>query len=40
MLYYELFPEKQIMISNKYCSQLEQLKAALHLVNRKCIIFH
>ena len=31
--------------SNKYCSQLDQLKAALdgkrlELVNRKCIIFH
>ena len=31
--------------SNKYCSQLDQLKAALdekrlELINRKCIIFH
>ena len=30
---------------NKYCSQLDQLKAALdekhpELVNRKCVIFH
>ena len=43
--YYELSPENQTINSNKYCSQLDQLKAALdekrpELVNRKCIIFH
>ena len=37
--------EKQKIHSNKYCSQLDQLKAALYekhpeLVNRKCLIFH
>ena len=45
VLYYELLPENQMVNSNKYCSQLDQLKAALNekhpeLVNRKCIIFH
>ena len=45
VLYYELLPEDQMINSNKYCSQLDQLKAALderhlELVNRKCIIFH
>ena len=45
VLYYELLPENQTINSNKYCSQLDQLKAALNkkrpeLVNRKCIIFH
>ena len=45
VLYYELLPENQTMNSNKYCSQLDQLKAALdekrpELVNRKGIIFH
>ena len=44
VLYYELLPENQ-MNSNKYCSQLDQLKAALHekypeLVDIKRIIFH
>ena len=44
VLYDELLPENQ-MINSKYCSQLDQLKAALdekrpELVNRKCIIFH
>ena len=44
-LYYELFLENQTIHSNKYCSQLDQLKPALdekrpELVNRKCIIFH
>ena len=44
-LYYELLPENQTINFNKYCSQLDQLKAALdkkcpELVNRKCIIFH
>ena len=43
--YYELLLEKQMINSNKYCSQLHQLKAALdekhpELVNRKRIIFH
>ena len=45
VLYYELFPENLMINSNKYCSQLDPLKAALdekrpELVNRKCIIFH
>ena len=45
VLYYELPPENQAINSNKYCSQLDQLKAALEekcpeLVNRKHIIFH
>ena len=45
VLYYELLPENQTINSNKYCSQLDQLKAALNekspeLVNRKHIIFH
>ena len=45
VLYYELLPENQMINSNRYCSQLDQLKAALNekhpeLVNRKRIIFH
>ena len=45
VLYYELLPENQTINSNKSCSQLDQLKAALdekrlELVNRKFIIFH
>ena len=45
VLYYELLPENQTINSSKYCSQLDQLKAALdekhpELVNRKHIIFH
>ena len=45
VVYYELLPENQTINYNKYCSQLDQLKAALdekcpELVNRKCIIFH
>ena len=45
VLYYELLPENQMNNSNKYCSQLDQLKAALdekhpELVNRKRIILH
>ena len=45
VLYYELLPENQMINSNKYCSQLDQLKAALDkkhpkLVNRERIIFH
>ena len=45
VLYYELLPENQTINSNKYCSQLDQPKAALdekctELVNRKYIIFH
>ena len=44
VLYYELLPEDQTINSNKYCFQLDQLKAALYekhaeLVNRKRIIF-
>ena len=45
VLPYELLLENQMINSNKYCSQLDQLKAALdekrsELVNRKRIIFH
>ena len=45
VLYYKLFPENQMINSNKYCSHLDQLKAALkenrlELINRKRIIFH
>ena len=45
VLYYELLPENQTINSSKYCSQLDQLKAALYekcpeLVNRKRIFFH
>ena len=45
VLYYELLQENQTINYNKYCSQLDQLKAALNkkspeLVNRKRIIFH
>ena len=45
VLYYELLLENKTINSNKYCSQLDQLKAALdekrpELVNRKCIVFH
>ena len=45
VLYYELLPENQTINSNKYCSQLDQLKVALdekhpELVNRKHIIFY
>ena len=44
-LSYALLPENQRIDSNKYCSQLDQLKPALdtkcpELVNRKHIIFH
>ena len=45
VLYYELLLENQTINVKKYCSQLDQLKAALkekrpELVNRKRIIFH
>ena len=45
VLYYQLLLENQTINSNKYRSQLDQLKAALdkkrpELVNRKRIIFH
>ena len=45
VFYYELLLENRMINSNKYCSQLDQLKAALdekhlELVNRKCFIFH
>ena len=44
-LYYELLLKNQMINSNKYCSQLGQLKTALDekhpvLVDRKYIIFH
>ena len=45
VLYYELLPESQTINSDKYYSQLDQLKAALdekrpELINREHIIFH
>ena len=45
VLCYELLLENQTINSNKYGSQLDQLKAALdekhaELVNRKLIVFH
>ena len=45
VLYNELLPENQTISSKKYCSQLDQLKAALNekspeSVDRKSIIFH
>ena len=45
VLYDELLPENEMINFNKYCSQLDQLKAALdkkhpELINRKHIIFH
>ena len=45
VLYHKLLLENQTINSNKYCSQLDQLKAALdekrpELVNRERIIFH
>ena len=45
VLYYELLPENQMINSNKYCSQVDQLKAALdekcpELVTRQRILFH
>ena len=45
VLYYKLLVENQMINSSKYCSKVDQLKAALdkkhlELVKRKCIIFH
>ena len=45
VLYDEVLLENQMINSNKYCSQLNQLKPAfgkkcLELVSRKCIILH
>ena len=45
VLYHKLLLENQTINSNKYCSQLNQLKVALdekhlELVSRKCIISH
>ena len=45
VLYYELLLENQMINSDKYCSQIDQLKAALkekhlELVNGKCMLFH
>ena len=45
VFYYELLLENQTINSSRYCSQLDQLKAALdkkcpELVNRRHIIFH
>ena len=44
VLYYELRQENQMIKSNKHCSQLDQLKAALdekcpELASRKCTVF-
>ena len=43
VLYYELLQENRMIKSNKYCSQLDQLKAALaekcpELAGRKCTV--
>ena len=45
VLYCELLLENEMINSNRYCSQSDQLKAALNekhpeLVKRKCLIFH
>ena len=45
VLYHDLLRENQTINSNNYCSQLDQMKAALdekhpELVNRKRITFH
>ena len=45
VLYYKLLPENQIINSNKYWSQLDQMKAALNkkhleLVRRKHVSLH
>ena len=45
VLYYGHLLKSQMMNSNKYCSQLNQLKAVLNekcpkLVNRTCMVFH
>lgn len=44
IIYYELLPENQTINSDKYCSQLDELKRAIdrkrpELVNRKGIVF-
>lgn len=45
IIYYELLPEKQTINSEKYCSQLSELKRAIdqkrpELANRKGVVFH
>ncbi|XP_023230347.1 histone-lysine N-methyltransferase SETMAR-like [Centruroides sculpturatus] len=45
IIYYELLPENQTINSEKYCSQLSELKRAIdqkrpELANRKGIVFH
>lgn len=45
ILYYELLPNNQTINSEKYCLQLDQLKAAIQekrpeLANRKGVVFH
>lgn len=45
MLYHKLLPNNQEINSNKYCSQLAELKTAIEqkcpeLANRKCVMFH
>ena len=45
VVYYKLLLENQMIKSNKYCPQLDQVRAALdeeylELFNRKLIIFH
>lgn len=45
IVYYELLPQNQMLNSDKYCSQLDRLKAAIdekrpELANQKGVIFH
>lgn len=45
IVYYELLPNNQTINSDKYCSQLDKLKAEIgkkcpELVNRKGVVFH
>lgn len=45
VVYYELLPQGQTIDSDKYCSQLNKLKRALHenrpeTINRKGVVFH
>lgn len=45
ILYYELLPQNQTINSDRYCSQLDQLDAAIkekrpELANRKGVVFH
>ena len=45
ILYYKLLPNNQTINSERYCSQLDELKTAIEqkrpeLVNRKNVVFH